>query len=220
MSTGLLSRALSPFPTFVRDRMLGPPPAPPLPERPDYWRNAILTHHMADSRRLDWERILAGQTVNDVLEVGSYEGQSALFWHHFFGRPRVTCIDTWTEVAPGVTKAADVEDHFDTNAPFARKVVGHSTQSLSILAERESRFDLIYIDGDHSRLQVLIDSALAWPMLAPGGVMIWDDYEDYRPDLPESERPELAVRAFMAIISDEVERSVSTGQQFFAWKYR
>jgi predicted O-methyltransferase YrrM len=43
-------------------------------------------------------------------------------------------------------------------------------------------FDLIYVDGDHARDQVTIDSLLAWRCLHPGGIMIWDDNEAYLPD--------------------------------------
>ncbi len=37
-------------------------------------------------------------------------------------------------------------------------------------------FDLVFIDGMHTREWVLRDSHFAWSLLQPGGVMIWDDY--------------------------------------------
>lgn len=38
-------------------------------------------------------------------------------------------------------------------------------------------FDLVYIDGSHMRVDVLVDAVLAWPLLQPGGLMVFDDYE-------------------------------------------
>lgn len=39
------------------------------------------------------------------------------------------------------------------------------------------QFDLIYIDGSHMRVDVMMDAVLAWPLLKAGGVMVFDDYE-------------------------------------------
>lgn len=180
------------------------------------WTRAKLTHAMADSRRENWERILGSLRgkIKRVLEVGSYEGQSALFWHHFFNA-RIMCIDNWQNFADGAPCARIVEDHFDFNThdlPII-KIKAQSTDALHALHEI---FDLIYIDGDHSRLQVMIDSCLAWRLLIPGGVMIWDDYQEYRPDLVD--RPTPAIDAFCAMMREEIAHTENTGQQLFVWK--
>src|SRR5262245_61267891 len=80
---------------------------PPMegPGRLDYpfWDGAKITHTMADSRVENWQRVLAPfqGKVKTVLEIGSYEGQSAMFWLDFF-RCQLTCIDPWTEYNKGV----------------------------------------------------------------------------------------------------------------------
>ena len=187
--------------------------------RPEYWANAFITHKMADSRRLNWEILFASLqgSVRKVLEIGSYEGQSALFWLHFFDA-HVTCIDTWENVAEGCSSGQEVEAHFDRNVRglLVTKIKLKSTLALADMVEAGATFDLIYVDGDHSRLQVMIDSCLGWRLLRPGGFMVWDDYLDYRPDL--ADRPELAIDAFVAMMTDEAMIYMNTGQQLVARK--
>ena len=101
--------------------------------RPEYWATAIITHTMADSRRANWEVLFEHfrDKAKTVLEIGSYEGQSALFWHHFFDA-HVTCIDTWKEVAKGCTTGEEVEAHFDNNVrglPISRSSPAHPSRS-------------------------------------------------------------------------------------------
>jgi predicted O-methyltransferase YrrM len=189
------------------------------PPRPDYWARAKITHTMADSRRLNWEFVLgsAKHVIRRVLEIGSYEGQSALFWHHFFGAD-VTCIDMWQDVAKGCATPAEVEEHFDANIKGLPifKIKSESTTALMGLIHYGATFDLIYVDGDHSRLQVMVDSCLAWRMLRRGGFMVWDDYREYRPDLID--RPTPAIEAFVHAMANEVEIIHDTGQQLFVRK--
>lgn len=183
---GIYSRLIGILPKgAVQDALRSitiPKPPKPLPEdcRPWYWKEATLTHTMADSRREDWERILEPyrREIRTVLELGSYEGQSALFWINHFGAS-VTCIDNWQNFADGCSSASEVERHFDANLRGrAHKIKDNSTPALYSLKKSHAMFDLIYIDGDHSADQVMVDSILAWGCLRFGGIMIWDDYCD------------------------------------------
>jgi len=190
------------------------------PPRPDYWANAVITHTMADSRRETWERVLAPyqQDVKYVLEIGSYEGQSALFWCNFFPDAHVTCVDSWEDkdVAKGCTSGREVESHFDKNTlglPVTKMKL-KSTAALVRLATYT--FDFIYVDGDHTRLQVMTDSCLAWGLLRSGGIMVWDDYRDYRPDLID--RPTPAIDAFVFVMKSDLEIIHDSGQQLIVRK--
>jgi predicted O-methyltransferase YrrM len=190
-----------------------------VPSRPDYWARATITHTMADSRRVGWELAL-GQfkaEIKCVLEIGSYEGQSALFWHHYFGA-HVTCIDSWQDkdAAKGCTSGQEVEAHFDKNVHDlpVKKIKSESTPALMKLS---GEFDLVYIDGDHTRLQVMIDSCLAWRLLRKRGFMVWDDYRYYRPDLID--RPTPAIDAFCKAMNSEIIVVKDTGQQLMVRKW-
>lgn len=55
------------------------------------------------------------------------------------------------------------------------KLVGTSHRIISGLIENRQTFDLVYIDGSHVTLDVLVDACLSWKILRPGGIMIFDD---------------------------------------------
>jgi len=89
------------------------------------------------------------------------------------------------------------------------KIKGWSQEVLPKLSGGDDRFDVIYVDGDHSAAGVNRDCVLSWPLLAPGGIMIIDDY-GFMPDLPAHKRPQAGVDAFLAAISsryDELHRA-------------
>jgi cephalosporin hydroxylase len=59
-----------------------------------------------------------------------------------------------------------------------------------------------YIDGSHTYDDVLADSAGVWPLIDPGGVIIWDDNKyglhlPHFPHLPPGQRPRDAIGAFL-----------------------
>ena len=192
----------------------------------DYWTGATYDcPELTASRIPAWEQALEpfrGQ-IRSVLEVGSYEGLSALFWVRFFDA-NVTCIDNWQNALQpptdvGTLLAAQAEKNFDRNASATgkcRKMKTHSTLGLDYLNERGETFDLIYIDGDHARDQVMIDSLLAWRLLKPGGLMIWDDWREYAPGGTDELRPETAIAAFCAWHHPDV--IADTGQQLICQK--
>src|SRR5262249_903643 len=67
-------------------------------------------------------------------------------------------------------------------------------------------FDVIYVDGDHRALGAYTDCVLAWPLLAPDGIMIIDDY-GFMPDLPKDKRPQAGVDRFLETIPRAVRRA-------------
>lgn len=171
--------------------------------------------------RDDWVRVLTpwrGE-IKRVLEVGSWEGHSAVFWLRFFGA-EVDCIDNWENSTLARDVAAKVESNFDANTAglSITKFRGDSTFHLYELGCAGSRYDLVYIDGDHRRNQVMIDSVLAWPLLRSGGIMIWDDWALYPKELPDKERPERGIRCFLEMIANEWEHLADTGRQLYVRK--
>ena len=51
-------------------------------------------------------------------------------------------------------------------------------------------------DGGHRYIDVMADSDGVCPMLEPGGIVIWDDY-DWAPEFAPEERPEGAIDDFL-----------------------
>ncbi|MBW7974274.1 class I SAM-dependent methyltransferase [Bradyrhizobium sp. BR 10289] len=145
-------------------------------------------------RTMVWSTLFSDMrdTTTRVLEIGSKEGRSALFWLAFFENAHLTCVDLFPEQDGG---------RFDRNlagyAERLRKIVGTSIKALGSLREENAVFDFIYVDGSHQRDDVMIDCLGAWRLLREGGVMLMDDYT-WKPDNPDAERVAPAVDAFLA----------------------
>jgi len=67
-------------------------------------------------------------------------------------------------------------------------------------------YDFVYIDGAHDSYHVLEDSVLAFQVVKPGGLLLWDDYEWNVPGLsPASfQHPRPAIDAFLHIYAEKV----------------
>jgi len=65
-------------------------------------------------------------------------------------------------------------------APSAEALRTLSGRISELRSDGKAKIDLLYIDGSHSANDVVIDFALAWPMLAPSSIVIFDDYRRRR----------------------------------------
>ncbi len=116
---------------------------------------------------------------NKILEIGSWQGSSAVIFATLFSDAHITCIDTW-QGSDALDMSNDPEQLFDFNtADFAKriqKIKSDSLLALPTLIKAHEKFDLIYVDGSHYDENVIIDSILSWRLLKTNGVMILDDY--------------------------------------------
>jgi predicted O-methyltransferase YrrM len=118
-----------------------------------------------------------------ILEIGSWEGRSTLFFLTYFTQGCLTAVDTWAgsdEYQYNATpELRDLEARFDGNvAPFAARVTKRKGSSLHVLPQlldEQQNFDVIYVDGSHFADDVLADGINAWRLLRQGGVLIFDD---------------------------------------------
>lgn len=119
----------------------------------------------------------------EILEIGSWEGRSTLFFLTYFPQAHLTAVDTWVggyEYQYNATgNLGDLEARFDKNlASCASRLTKRKGSSLSVLPkllDEEREFDMIYVDGSHLADDVLTDGINAWRLLKRGGVMIFDD---------------------------------------------
>ncbi len=171
----------------------------------------------------NWERWLAkfkGRRIK-ALEIGSFEGRSAcwLLQHILTNEyARLWCLDTWR----GGGDLPEFDDalyaRFRKNiaaipGAFGKVTIcqGRSDKTLiHFLQHGGHTFDVIYIDGSHVAADVLTDAVLAWPQLAPGGILIFDDYQ-WQVDPNKKNQPGPAVDAFLNCFTGYVVRQ--TGWQ-------
>lgn len=153
-----------------------------------------------------WDFILAPLRAKplSILEIGSYEGRSTIFFLEYFPNSTITCVDTFDSalaLARGREPRFDPrEAQFDFNVAAygdrVTKIKARSAVGLDRLRMNLRRFDLIYVDGGHLRKDVLLDSISAWFLLRVGGILIWDDFE-LSPELPSNQRPMDAIKLFL-----------------------
>ena len=147
-----------------------------------------------------WKKHLGefrGKPAIRALEIGSYEGRSAIwFLEEILTHPssRITCVDLF--------EIAEVEARFDHNLEASGeafkvdKIKGDSQMVLRQLGGQ--KFDFIYIDGSHTARDVLLDAALSWGLLKEGGLVVFDDYRlllEWHP----WRRPKMAIDAFLEV---------------------
>jgi len=127
------------------------------------------------------------------LELGAYEGRSACWVYDNVIKPRggrLTCVDSWWK--------KDYEERFDAN------VAGRDIEKVKSLThpwlmhqQGLRTYNVIYVDADHNAKSVLLDAALAWTMLEPGGFMIFDDYTWTHENQQGVVSPKVGIDAFL-----------------------
>ena len=156
----------------------------------------LFTTDWVSSKTANWEKFLGhlkGQPGVQGLEIGSFEGRSAIWFLDTIltgEGSQMTCVDLFGE---------RLDDFFDHNL----RVTGHWKRTIKLQGKSQRvlravapgpKYDFVYVDGCHLATCAMADMVLSWDLLKPGGIMIIDDYEWAGPAL---ERPRIAVDAFL-----------------------
>lgn len=162
----------------------------------------------------------------DILEIGSYEGRSTVwFIDNYLHNPEstITCIDPWSDYSQdensmnsynsenavwkfGTKKIIDVFNKNIEVTGRSKQVIverGLSTNVLPKLITAGKKYEIIFIDGNHVAPSVLLDATYSWQMLQKKGVMIFDDYL-WMPELKNTLRPQIAIDSFINVFSDYI----------------
>lgn len=179
---------------------------PPLPNPRYRFSYDWVTPHTKE-----WEKDLQelkGRPGVRALEIGCFEGQSACwFLDNILTHPtsRLICVDPFA-VPMATILLRFFEARFDENiaasgaADRVTKLIGPSQVVVRTL--QPAQFDFIYVDGSHKVGDVLQDAVLAWTVLRPGGIVMFDDYalvDDVSEGLM-ARAPGRALDAFMGIL--------------------
>lgn len=156
-----------------------------------------------------WKEIfsdLIGKPKMRMLEIGAFEGRSAIWW-----------LDN---VLTGDGAILDVVDPWCySNGPknfstFMRNIAesGHAGKvnifrqpSIDYLCRCPYTYDAVYVDGAHEARLVMLDSGLAWRHLRRGGVMLWDDYHWTNDKGNRYLPPKNAIDSFLELYGDQCE---------------
>lgn len=134
---------------------------------------------------------LRGREACHILEIGSYEGRSAIwFLEHLLTHPTstITCVDKkFQAIFDANIQATGVGDR-------VIKRVGKSQAILPTLPS--ASYDLIYIDGSHRAAEVLADGCASWRLVKSGGLLVFDDYR-WALHKTAAERPKQGIDQFL-----------------------
>lgn len=169
-----------------------------------------------------------------VLEIGSFEGKSTVwFIDNLLGNEKstITCIDPWTKYSQDEDSFNsydkeetewDFRSHYETfihninlSGKFDQVSInkGYSHSILPKMISEGKKYDIIFIDGNHTAPFVLTDAVMGWYLLKENGIIIFDDYLWGEPEFLNS--PKIAIDAFVEIfkgysevIWDEYRKSI------------
>lgn len=139
-------------------------------------RQYKFTSDWVTGKDVVWEKVIKKLSNKDnFLEVGSFEGRSAIWFieNGLNNNGTITCIDN------------NYNDWFDDNINLCLKnnsnknlikLHGESYFELANLIINKKEFDLIYIDGSHIAKDVIVDACLCFKLLKKDGIIIFDDY--------------------------------------------
>ena len=124
---------------------------------------------------------------NSFLEIGSFEGMSTcwILQNMLSYDGELVCVDTFDggDEYAGIN-LSDLRTTFDSNVEEAADenqsievLAKTSWEALSELVYLDFTFDFIYLDGSHQTPEVLLDACLAFKLLEPKGIMLFDDYD-------------------------------------------
>lgn len=134
-----------------------------------------------------------------IIEVGTWKGASAVHMAALTAElgTRIFCVDTW------IGGDGHIFKHIGEGQPVQRdrhgwpgiyyqflhnvKASGYhnritplpfmSLHGAWLLEAHGIKADMIYIDGGHHYLDVIVDLTAYFPLLAPGGIIFGDDYD-------------------------------------------
>lgn len=145
------------------------------------------------------------ESVNSILEIGVLEGRASCWMleNMLSSSGTMTCIDWFKDPV--------IEDRFRNNINEVKLpgqtveiIVDPSYYALGCLIAQKRQYDFIYVDGDHSATGVLTDAVMAFGLLAPGGIILFDDYL-FDHVANHHDRPKMSLDAFVNMFINEID---------------
>ena len=127
----------------------------------------LLAEHWGAARLPDLFELIDVVRPKSVLEIGCYRGVSTEVW--LLHCAQVTAVDPWPDLAIRREFLARCSHY-----PHLEMIEGFSPSALAAVSDR--KFDLCYIDGDHSYEAVVQDIKACLPLVKLGKFLGGHDY--------------------------------------------
>jgi len=123
--------------------------------------------------------LIRSSNYGSMLEIGtSTSGTSLLISRALRAPAHLTTVDVQARYDPTRLRKA-IPREIDEQLLIADSH-DHRTVDL-VRGGREQRFDVVFIDGDHSYEGVRLDTERFAPLARPGGIVVFHDIQDARP---------------------------------------
>jgi predicted O-methyltransferase YrrM len=135
----------------------------------NYWNISPLELYLLGCITINWK-------PNQIFEIGTYDGATSLLFAKCSPDSQVFTLD----LPPQPNSHFKVGSRY-IGTPYESQIVqlyGDSTKFD--YSPYLQQMDLIFVDGCHDFDFVRIDSMNALEMVRDGGIIVWDDYLNYR----------------------------------------
>jgi hypothetical protein len=149
----------------------------------DYFNPKLSWHYHIFAGLQSLEKKKGGGRIDNILEIGTHDGNFTNFLSKIFKLSKITTIDL-------KKNSKDFINSYNRNnnnylKKFLEKrnynlknsnIIFKEMNSFDLLEHyNKSYFDLIFLDGDHTNPQVSMDVLSAFFLLKRGGILICDD---------------------------------------------
>lgn len=137
-----------------------------------FTENIIGLEYFKDKEKLKKKNL-------NVLEIGSYQGNSTIYFLNNLNIKKITCVDNFEgSDEHDKSKFNDIYNNFMYNTSnYKDKIVIKKCISKNFFKlNKNETFDLIYIDGSHHYEDVLIDAFESIKILNKNGYLVFDDF--------------------------------------------
>jgi len=126
----------------------------------------------------------AQNSIRDILEIGTFKGETTNLLSRLFPTARITTVDLpvsdpiFSESyrgARGTTAAKKTYDTVLRQNVSPENVTFIESNTFFLLSVLSPRFDLIWLDGGHKYPEVAWDACQAYWLCRPGGLIVFDD---------------------------------------------
>ena len=146
----------------------------------------------------------ARSDVHKILEIGTFNGETAKILSRLFPNSLITTIDlprselSKLKMYNYETKNNLIVTKRDKNLKLISNVYFKEMNSVELI-QHESKYDLIWIDGDHSYPTAAIDISNAVRLLTKNGIALCDDVYLYSSTLGKNGRSVATIETLRAI---------------------
>ncbi len=132
----------------------------------------------------------------EILEIGVHEGFSTIFFQYAFKDFHTDVVDIFLN---------DKRKKFESNINIInlKNINIYQMTSHTFLVNNKKKYDLIFVDGAHGYLDVIVDLFYSFQCLHINGLLLIDDYDWKEQNKDKSVR--LATNNFLDIIKGSYE---------------